>query len=413
MILPPEVTLPDPNRPAPLLQIARLLITIIGLLIALLGGLTGLALAVILLFSGNGIPVDGAITSLALTVLGLGLGGSLAWHAARAYRQRPSAPFRPRPGWILLVFYIPAIIIGHFLITFELAPALTLPPIHILAAALPPLAVLVFVGRALQGANLRWREIIVQLSGGAFLATSIALIAEVVLGLIVLLLSLFIMALTPAGLGQVEELAAHLQDPIWVQDPHNIQQLLFFPPVLVTLVAVFVFLGPIIEEIGKLLGVALMSYRRPSPAQAFLWGLASGAGFTLIENLFNTTLALEGWILIMILRVGATAMHCLAGGLTALGWQRLLAERRPWKLMGAYALSVAIHAIWNALVIAMTGLSATAFASSAELTQILSGGAIIALAILFLGLALAIFAALIVITYRLRSHLAQNQTNDP
>jgi RsiW-degrading membrane proteinase PrsW (M82 family) len=311
------------------------------------------------------------------------------------------------------VLYIPVIIVGHFLITFDLLPALTLPPIHILAAALPPLAVLVFVGRALKSANLRWREIVVQLSGGAFLATSIALIAEVGLGLTILFLSLFVTALAPGGLGRVEEFAAHLQDPFWLQNPDNLQQLFFFPPVLVTLLAVFVLLGPIIEEIGKLLGVTLMSYRRPSSAQAFLWGLASGAGFTLIENLFNTTLALEGWIVIMILRVGATAMHCLAGGLTALGWQRLLVERRPWKLMGAYILSVTIHAIWNALVIAIAGIGATAFASSAELTQILSGGAILLLAALFLGLALAIVVTLVVITYRLRSQLADSKTNDP
>jgi hypothetical protein len=407
VILPDNETLPARvGQPSALLQVARIGVAAAGLFIAILGALTGLVVVLILLFSAEAVSVDGAIAGLGFIVVGVGLGGALAWQGSQAARRQASTLFRSWPLRVLLLLYIPVLVIGQLLIVSDFWPALIFPPIHILAAIIPPLAILAFVARTLQTAQPRWRDIIIQLSGGAFLATFIALAAEIVLGLTVLFISLLFTALTPDGFSLVEEFVANLQDPAWVENPANVQQLLLFPPVAITLVTAFVIIGPLVEEIVKPLGVVLLSYRRPSPAQAFLWGVTGGAGFALIENLFNTTLGLEAWILIMLLRVGATAMHCLTTGLTALGWQRLLAERRPWKLIGAYGLSVAIHGLWNAVVVGISGVAIFAVSSEMEITQALSGGIILILAVFFIILTLAIIIALVILTHRLRAGLS-------
>jgi RsiW-degrading membrane proteinase PrsW (M82 family) len=392
----------------PLLYIAKIAIVVAGLMVACLGGLGGLLILVSLLFAGEPFPIDTTVTGVAFVVLGAGLGGALAWQGGSALRQNVSTPFSQLPFWLLLILYIPVIILGQLLITFDLLPALTFPPFHLLGAAIPPFAVLAFAGRAFKPAGFRWREIIVQFSGGVFLAPFLALTAEIILGLLVLFGLFLVVGLTPGGLIRLEEWLAHIQDPIFVQSPENLRELLFFPPVIITLVVVFVILGPIIEELVKPLGILLMSYRRPAPAQAFLWGLASGAGFALVENLFNTTLALEAWFFIMLLRTGATAMHCLATGLTALGWQRFLAERRPWKLLGAYSLSVVIHALWNALVIGISGIAIFTVGAEAGITSALGGGLMLLFLFFFLVLGLAIIISLTLLTHRLRKQLTMS-----
>jgi RsiW-degrading membrane proteinase PrsW (M82 family) len=242
-----------------------------------------------------------------------------------------------------------------------------------------------------------------QLASGTLLSMTIAFVIELTLALIILVIAIVITALlTPEGLAFVEELSTHLEDPVWLQDPNNIYQLLSFPPVAITLVVTFVILIPFIEELVKPLGVVLMSYRRPSQTQAFLWGLASGAGFALIENIFNTLMTLEGWAFIAPMRIGATAMHCLGSGLIALGWHQLLMKRRPWRLVGAYGLSVTIHAVWNAAAVAMIGIAIFAFKANGQAALAL-GGIFIALLLGFLiMLALGLIAALVGLVYWLR-----------
>jgi hypothetical protein len=99
-------------------------------------------------------------------------------------------------------------------------------------------------------------------------------------------------------------------------------------------------------------------------------------------------------------------MHCLASGLTGLGWQRFLVERRPWKLLGAYSLSVAIHAIWNGLVVAMSGLALFTVSSATPFTMALTGILILLILFLFLLLTLAYIVGLALLTRRLRAGLS-------
>ncbi|HEX9925182.1 MAG TPA: PrsW family glutamic-type intramembrane protease, partial [Anaerolineae bacterium] len=316
----------------------KLAVMSIGIIIAILG-LAGGIIYIIQLVTADPTELSSAVGGAALLVVGVGLGGALAWHGRRAVRRESSDLLRLPAFWLLLLFYLPIIIVGQILISLDLWPALTFPVFHILAAAIPPLAILAFAARMFKATLPRWRDVILQLTSGIFLSTLIGFIAEIVLGALLFLAVALGAALTPIGLASLERLAENLQDPFLIQNPDNLLSLIMSPPVLVTGAIIVVVLAPLIEELIKPLGVYLMSYRRPSRAQVFLWGLASGAGFALAENLFNTIAGLDVWAVVMVFRLGGTAMHCLGSGLVALGWRDFLVERHPWPLVRAYAIS--------------------------------------------------------------------------
>jgi hypothetical protein len=103
-------------------------------------------------------------------------------------------------------------------------------------------------------------------------------------------------------------------------------------------------------------GVGLLAYRRPSQAHAYLWGVAGGAGFALVEGMLNTATGLDMWLPVVLLRAGATVLHCTTGGLVGLAWHAVLAERRWKRGFGLFGASIGIHGLWNALTVAMTFL---------------------------------------------------------
>ena len=374
-----------------------------GIIIAILGVMTGAAFLLQLIFTPDELQIDGAAAGISCVILGIVMGAALAWQGGQALAGKPSAVFR-LPGLVALAaLYIFALVVGQLLLSFNLIPLVTFPLFHILAAIIPPLFILTFAVQRLASANFRWRDMIVQLTGGAFLATSLAFFVEIFLGIAILLITFFIAALTPGGNVFLQELGNNLQDPVWLENPANLQGLMLFPPVFITIALVFIVVAPLTEEAAKLLGVTLMSYRQPKPAQFFGWGLAAGAGFALVENLFNTVLALDVWVFVMLLRIGGTGMHCLGAGLSSLGWHNFLTTRRPWRLLGAYAVAVVIHALWNGAVITMAGVSIFAVNSPGQLTLTLVGLVVLLMLALLIGLTIAIIAALVIVTIRLRN----------
>jgi hypothetical protein len=167
----------------------------------------------------------------------------------------------------------------------------------------------------------------------------------------------FIIVFTPGGAERLMELSANLQDPAWVENTENLAQLILSPAALTVILLLFVILAPLIEEFLKALGVLLLGYRLRGRAEALLWGVACGAGFALTESLFNGSIALEGWGPVMLMRWGASLMHCVASGMMGLGWHDTLVSRRPWRLLAAYAASTGIHALWNAAAVGVAAPS--------------------------------------------------------
>lgn len=389
-----------------MLRIAKTIVVLAGFSIAFLGLLTGALYLVSPFIMGEEIDLLSSTLSVSVAALGLGLGLSLAWQGLNSLRGRPSRLFHPRPVRVLVAVFVAAWFLGQVILTSDFLRALTFPPIYVLTAALPPLIFLAFVGRNLALSDIHWREVVLQLASGAFLSTFGAFSSEAVLGLLTMLIVLTLAALTPGGAAWFRELSTHLQDPRWFQNPENAYSLLFSLPILITLGLTVLVIVPLVEELFKSLGVVIMSYRRPSRARAFLWGLTGGAGFALAEGLFSGALSLDDWGQTTILRIGATAMHCLGGGLMGLGWQHLFATRRPWHLLGAYAISASLHSLWNA---AAFGIMVVSFTSTAGETGVVLGGLINLALIAFLSLlTLSIIFTIVYLTKWLRNYpLAQ------
>jgi hypothetical protein len=294
------------------------------------------------------------VTVASAAALTLGLGFALTYHARNSLKGYASGVFFPRSPWLLAVLFVLCLILGQAMISVLPSPVLTalaFPPLHVLAAISPALAILAFVGRGTRAAS--WRTVSLELSHGALLAPAVALAAEIVVLLIVGLIISFLVALTPGGLERLMELSLKLQDPAWFEDPANLAQLVLSPGTLTVVVGIFVIIAPLIEEFLKGSGVLLLGYRLRRPAEALLWGVACGAGFALGESLFNGSIALEGWSAVMIMRWGASLMHCVGSGMMGLGWYQALVKRRPLRLLAAYGASTGIHALWNGAALAV------------------------------------------------------------
>jgi len=331
-----------------LLQLVRVLVLIGALLLVaagLFGGLLG-AVAGVGSPAGSGLMIVTASLSF-LAVTGV-LGSGLAWHAWRAVQGRGSLPFRPRWIGFLILLLVLAVYLGSLVLSNDLLPLMLLPPLHVAGATLPPLIVLALVGRSLSGAT-RWRDIVLHLSSGAFLSTTLAIVMEIAVVVSLVLAVLLVVAIQPGGLDRLQVLAQRLQDPAWLQDPAGAAAAVRTPIVVAALLLVLGGITPAIEEAVKALGVPLLAYRRPCLAQAFLWGVAGGAGFALFESLFNSLLGLGEWVNSMIIRIPTSVLHCFTGGLVGMAWYAILHQRRWLRGLGLYVGAVAIHGAWNAV----------------------------------------------------------------
>ncbi len=325
------------------------------------GGLLVLALALAgrgALTAAETLPVAG------MMALGLELGVPLMLHGWAGWQGRPSRPFNPSHVWWLCLALVLLVGLGAAVSALSLAPALLLPPIHVLAMALLPLTILWLVGRSLRGVGGSWREVVAGMAGGGFLGLGGSLIGEGLIAFVLVVVATGVALMTPGGSEQVAALARNLQDPAWLTDPNNLLQFLLSPVVALSVLGMFSIPVPLIEEAFKTLAAGVVArWIRPHPARAFLWGVAGGAGFALAENLFNGALGgVENWALGAVARFGATVMHCFTGGLVGWGWGQLWGARRPLRLLGSYAAAVIIHGLWNAAAVGTALLGAGALA---------------------------------------------------
>jgi hypothetical protein len=123
--------------------------------------------------------------------------------------------------------------------------------------------------------------------------------------------------------------------------------------------------APIPEEFAKALGPGLMTGRLSSERQAFFVGLASGAGFAVLENMLYEGLYAQwsGWTWggITLLRGFGSVLHPLGTGIIALALFRARERPAGWfgQVARAYLLSVGLHTLWNGgfeLIVYFTGI---------------------------------------------------------
>ena len=380
--------------------IAALSITAIGAML----GIAGMATSLI----GRGPDMLASMTSsTSILFLSICLGAASAWHAARSIQGHRSVDFRPRRVWPLVLLFVVALVLGQTMLSLSLLPALTFPLLHIGATVLPALIILALAGRAL-GNAATWRNMVLHMASGAFLATPLAMILEAIIILLIASAALLGFAWQPGAEDLLLRLTPYLEDLSWLQEPGRLAAILLTPAFTAVAITVTAGLVPLVEEAVKTIGVALVAYRRPTLPQSFLWGIAAGAGFAAVEGLLNTTGALEAWIPAVLLRIGATLLHCLTGGLMGLAWYQIATSRNWPRGLGLYALSVAIHGLWNGIAMYMVLTSMKALDSGAlGYAQGLAGLGTIAMLLLQVFLALCVAGGLAGLTLyvRRRSHV--------
>jgi hypothetical protein len=283
----------------------------------------------------------------------MGLGLPLAWQAASGLGGKASRQFGlPLAGGVALIMvYVLAVAGGQVVVSLQPSSLFALPPFHIVALALPPLLFLLGAASLVNDRQFTWRKSWGGLGSGAFGAAGLAFLIEAVLLVIGAVIAVTVVAASPDGAREFRNLRPGMGG---LADPVLLRSLLRNPMVVLGLLVSVSVIVPLIEEPAKSLVPALAGmWQTSSVAGLFLWGVASGAGFATLEGVVNGGLNTEQWGLVALLRVGSSAMHCFAAGLTGWGWGEALTRRKWQRLFLAYAAAIAVHGIWNAVSIGM------------------------------------------------------------
>ncbi len=282
-----------------------------------------------------------------------------AWYSWK-HITHPEFEPAPRPerknfGFILtivvLVLVAGSLFLGDWASKDDRVSWILLPFLNILATGLPALW-LVYIGThgLLPTAPKRKWGV---LASGLVLGPFIILILEIVAFVAVGILAILSIMLDPKLSNQLNGLAHRLQ----VVSP-NIDAILntllpfLLNPGVLFLGFVFVsVIVPLIEETLKPIGVWFLAGQKITPAMGFGYGVISGAGFGLFENLGNTSGGGDTWALIAAARITTLMLHCFTAGLV--GWALASAwrQRRYLRLAVAFIAAVLIHGLWNGMQI--------------------------------------------------------------
>lgn len=296
--------------------------------------------------------LSGNVVFGALAGVGLVLGAALLWQGIVAALDRTSMPAARvfPPFGILALVFIGAVLLGIAALSFAPIAPYAFPPWHFLAALLAPLILLAFAARRL-GQTSGFRALLISFSWGALGATLIALVLEVLVVIAAIIAGALVISALPNSRELLDQLRRVVTDFQRTGNTTALEGLLSNPWVSVALVVYFALIIPPIEEAVKALVVAFIDPLRTRRADALLWGMAAGAGFAMMENMFNSTAEVGAWAFIVILRVGAAIVHVTNGANMGLGWYAARKEGNWSRLAIAYLVSMAYHAAWNATAV--------------------------------------------------------------
>jgi tetrahydromethanopterin S-methyltransferase subunit E len=270
-----------------------------------------------------------------------------------------------------------------------------LPPLNIIATGLPVLWVMYIGTRGLiPGAPRRQWGVF---ASGLVLGPLIIMILELLLLLATGILGLLWIMLNPSLSNQLNGIVFRLQHAAPNSDAilRILLPFLLNPGIIFLLFAFISVLVPLLEETFKPIGVWFLAGQKITPAQGFGYGVLSGAGFGLFENLGNTSNGGAEWALLASTRISTLLLHCFTAGLV--GWALVSAwsQRRYLRLGLTYAVAVFIHGLWNGMAVLSTisslqGLSNISIPTSLQQIGAISSYGIIALGIVVLVLYITI-----------------------
>lgn len=360
-----------------------LLLAIFGELVALLFLLFGILTLGFTLLSGAPLTGMETVTTASLMTLGLTFGIALAIQLLRSWKGKEEIPFPSIRIWMLSLAWIVVVGAGTAANLVPLLQIALLPPLHILAMSLPAFIMLAVVRQQMRGVKFSWRESIASLTGGGPLATGASLVVELILLLIVGLIAGVFLLQTPDLLEQIRELAQTLQETGQELPMGEVAEILLRPSIVISTIALTSIPVPIIEEFLKTLVIGIAArWTQPRPPRAFLWGVASGAGFALVENLLNGgMMGVEGWTTLALSRFAATTLHCATGGIMGWAWGQFWTQKRRLRLPLAYLLAVIVHGVWNALATGASLLGLRVIVNEGDgIGTLLTSGAVLLLA---------------------------------
>jgi len=275
---------------------------------------------------------------IAAVYLGLLCGPLAIYHGLGSIMGNSSHPFKLPSFYIFWIILALVLGIGSLILQLEIAVKLFFPFFFVLGAALSAFAVLAWVYRKL-GWPLTWRQTTLAFICGSTLAVLAAIVLETSLPYVAYLL-----------LEPFRYLAGGIADLGWGA-PGFIERL-FESPLILVFLAITAVEAPIPEEFAKALGIPMFGRARiQNERQAFAIGLASGAGFAILENMLYEGLYAShngwGWGGITLLRAIGSVLHPIGTGIIALGWFRMKSGGGVGKLFKAYLLSVGLHTLWN------------------------------------------------------------------
>lgn len=323
-----------------------------GALLLLGGQLTAL-----LIFFSQPLARDSEATTLEMAV-GLATaaflmavpGAALTYHGVSELMGEASGASWLPPALLAVPAFALVVALGGLVMAMEEPLAVAMPPLHLLAAVLPGVALVGLAARGglgwrEPGCRPTWRQVSLAIGVTIALATLLSSLAEAVLdgGILVAFLAS----------KQAFEGAASLDNVADVLEAFdgflsNREELAL---ALLTVAVV----PPLVEEAAKGLGVRLLLSAHSLKRTAFVLGVVAGASFGTVEAVLFGLGGLSDpdtdWWSLMLMRAGSTVSHALGSGLVGLGWYQVLALGRPLTGFLYYVAAVLLHGLWNALVV--------------------------------------------------------------
>lgn len=340
------------------LTIIQIVVSSIGLLVALLAALAFLLFGLVTLTTGK--PDSSPASMFSLAWVG-GLIAVLTLPSFLLSLQRLRSFSFPLPrihgfktASIMLLAWPLVLVLGNWAATQSHISWLVLPPLLLMAVGLPVWWIVEFARRKLPGGSLQRGWGIVNFS--LFITNPLVIIAELVFFFFLLIGFVVWIMSQPALLQEIQALAQELQT--FNGDLNVILPLLTpfvqKPIILIGVFTTLAFLVPAIEEMLKPLALLPLLNHRLSPAEGFVAGALCGASFALLESLISLAgQEQEGWAILAIGRAGTGLLHITTTALT--GWALVRARQngRYGQLGLVYLGAVLLHGLWNGLSVLM------------------------------------------------------------
>jgi len=326
--------------------------TVYGAMLLLGGQLT----AFLILFS-QPLARDSETTTLEIAVglatsafLMAAPGAALTYHGVSELMGETSSASWLPPALLATPPFALVLAAGAVVMAMEEPLAAAMPPLHLLAAVLPGVALVGLAARGglgwrEPGCRPTWRQLSLAIGLTITLATLLSSIAEALLdgGILVAFLASKEAFQGAVTFDDVRDVLEGFEDFLG-----NREELAL---ALLTVAVV----PPLVEEAAKGLGVRLLISPYSSKTTAFVLGVVAGVSFGTVEALLYGLGGLNDpdtdWWSLMLMRAGSTVSHALASGLVGLGWYNVLAVGRPLTGFLYYAAAVVLHGLWNALIV--------------------------------------------------------------